>query len=151
MPFEPTPMEVVERMLTLAGVAPTDVVYDLGCGDGRMVILAAKRYGACGVGVDINLERIAESNANARKEGMEHLVTFVQQDVMKVDLSPATVVTLYLLPSWNLKLRPKLQKELRPGARIVSHDFDMGDWAPLKVELVTDAYGVPRLIYLWRI
>ena len=149
-PFVPTPQDVVERMLDLAGVTSNDVVYDLGCGDGRIVITAAKKYGARGVGVDIDPRRIEESNANARKEGVEDLVEFIQQDAMTVDVSPATVVTLYLLSSSNLKLRPILTRQLRAGSRIVSHAFSMGDWQADRVDTFTDARGNSRTLYLWR-
>jgi SAM-dependent methyltransferase len=150
-PYVPTPQDVVDRMLTLANVAASDVVYDLGCGDGRLVITAAKKFGAHGVGVDIDPERIAESQANAKKAGVENLVTFKLQDAMTVDVSPATVVTLYLLSSSNMKLRPRLTKELKPGARIVSHAFGMGDWQPDKVDTFQDSNGTTRTLYLWRI
>jgi SAM-dependent methyltransferase len=149
-PFVPTPQDVVERMLELAAVTKDDVVYDLGCGDGRLVITAAKKYGARGVGIDIDPERIAESQANAKAAGVEHLVTFRLQDALTADVTPATVVTLYLLSSSNLKLRPLLTRQLRPGARIVSHAFSMGDWQPDKVETFTDANGSTRTIYLWK-
>jgi len=149
-PYVPTPQDVVDRMLTLAGVSGADVVYDLGCGDGRLVITAAKRYGARGVGVDIDPERIAESEANAKRAGVEKFVTFKLQDAMSVDVSPATVVTLYLLSSSNLKLRPLLTKQLRPGSRIVSHAFSMGDWQAEKVDTFQDANGSTRTLYLWR-
>ncbi len=149
-PYVPTPQEVVDRMLTLAGVTKDDVVYDLGCGDGRIPITAAKKYGARGVGVDIDPQRIQESNENAKAAGVEHLVTFKLQDAMTVDVSPATVVTLYLLSSSNAKLRPILTKQLKPGARIVSHSFDMGDWVPLKTESFQDATGYTRTLYLWK-
>ncbi len=148
-PFVPTPQEVVERMLELARVTREDVVYDLGCGDGRVVITAAKKYGARGVGVDIDPERIAESKANAARAGVAHLVEFRLQDAMTVDVSPATVVTLYLLSSSNLKLRPRLTQQLRPGARIVSHAFDMGDWVPTARERFVDSGGVARYLFLW--
>jgi ribosomal protein L11 methylase PrmA len=137
-------------MLELAGVTRNDVVYDLGCGDGRIVITAAKKYGARGVGVDIDPERVAESKANAEIEGVANLVEFRQQDAMTVDVSPATVVTLYLLTGSNLKLRPMLTRQLRPGARIVSHAFAMGDWLPVKDESFLDAQGVIRRLYLWK-
>jgi precorrin-6B methylase 2 len=127
-PYVPTPQDVVDRMLALAGVTADDVVYDLGCGDGRIVITAARKFGARGVGVDIDPERIKESEANAKAAGVESRVSFRMQDAMTVDVSPATVVTLYLLSSSNAKLRPILTKQLRPGARIVSHAFSMGDW-----------------------
>lgn len=149
-PYVPTPQDVVERMLELAGVSKGDVVYDLGCGDGRLVVTAAKKYGARGVGIDIDPERIAESEANAKAAGVESLVSFRVQDAMTVDVSPATVVTLYLLSSSNLKLRPQLTKQLRPGARIVSHAFSMGDWRPDKVDTFTDANGSTRTLYLWK-
>jgi ribosomal protein L11 methylase PrmA len=149
-PYVPTPQDVVDRMLTLAEVGPNDVVYDLGCGDGRIVITAAQKFGATGVGVDIDSDRIKESEANAKAAGVEGKVNFMQQDAMTVDVSPATVVTLYLLSSSNLKLRPMLTKQLRPGARIVSHAFTMGDWQPLKTDSFTDAQGTPRTLYLWK-
>jgi ribosomal protein L11 methylase PrmA len=137
-------------MLELAEVTSKDVVYDLGCGDGRIVITAAKKYGARGVGVDIDPERIREAEANAKMAGVEKLVTFVRQDAMTVDLSPATVVTLYLLSSSNLKLRPRLTKQLKPGSRIVSHAFSMGDWEPLRTDTIEDDSGYRRTIYLWK-
>ena len=133
-PYVATPQDVVDRMLALAGVTEKDVVYDLGCGDGRIVITAAQKYGARGVGVDIDPQRIAESEANARKAGVEKLVSFKLQDALTVDVSKATVVTLYLLSASNMKLRPLLTKQLAPGSRIVSHAFSMGDWEPAKVE-----------------
>jgi SAM-dependent methyltransferase len=148
-PYVPTPNDVVDRMLTLAEVTKADTVYDLGCGDGRIVITAAKKYGAHGVGVDIDPQRIAEATANAKAAGVEDLVQFKLQDARTVDLSPATVVTLYLLSASNLKLRPKLTHELKPGARIVSHQFTMGDWEPTKKESFVDANGMTRPLYLW--
>jgi SAM-dependent methyltransferase len=149
-PYVPTPQDVVDRMLALADVTSKDVVYDLGCGDGRIPITAAKKYGAHGVGVDIDPERIRESTANAKAAGVENLVTFKQQDAMTVDVSPATVVTLYLLSASNLKLRPILTKQLKPGSRIVSHAFSMGDWDPLKTDNFTDSTGYTRTLYLWK-
>ncbi len=130
VPYVPTPYEVVEEMLRMAKVTADDVVYDLGCGDGRIVITAAQKYGARGVGVDIDPRRIQESQANAAKAGVTDRVRFIEGDLFQVDIREATVVTLYLLPDVNLRLRPKLLRELRPGARIVSHDYDMGDWEP---------------------
>jgi SAM-dependent methyltransferase len=152
-PFVPTPQSVVEMMLTMAEVTKNDVVYDLGSGDGRIVITAAKTYGAKGVGFEIDDDLIKQAQENARKEGVSHLVAFRKQDVMTVDLSPATVVTLYLLPEANLRLRPKILSQLRVGARVVSHDYDMGDWAPLRVEEVriTESSHARHTIYLWRI
>jgi SAM-dependent methyltransferase len=149
-PYVPTPQGVVDRMLELAEVTANDVVYDLGCGDGRIVITAAKKFGARGVGVDIDPDRIREAKANAKEAGVENLVTFIKQDAMTVDVSPASVVTLYLLSSSNLKLRPMLTKQLKPGARIVSHAFSMGDWEPLKVVTVDDPDGYSRTLYLWK-
>jgi SAM-dependent methyltransferase len=150
-PYVPTPQEVVDRMLELAQVTKNDVVYDLGCGDGRIVITAARKYGAHGVGVDIDPQRISEATANAKQAGVEGLVEFKLHDAMTVDLSPATVVTLYLLSASNLKLRPKLTHDLKPGARIVSHQFSMGDWQPDKVDTFTDANGMTRTLYLWKL
>jgi SAM-dependent methyltransferase len=150
-PYVPTPQDVVERMLDLAQVTGKDVVYDLGSGDGRTVVTAAKKHGARGVGVDIDPERIAEAKENAKKAGVEGLVEFRLQDAMTVDVSPATVVTLYLLSTSNLKLRPLLTKQLKPGARIVSHQFGMGDWRPDGVETFTDSLGATRTIYLWKV
>jgi SAM-dependent methyltransferase len=149
-PYVPTPQQVVEKMLELAQVTSKDVVYDLGCGDGRIVITAAKKYGARAVGVDIDPERIKESQANAKAAGVEKLVTFKLEDAMKVDVSPATVVTLYLLSNSNALLRPILMKQLKPGARIVSHAFSMGDWQPLKTETVPDESGFSRTLFLWQ-
>jgi protein-L-isoaspartate O-methyltransferase len=148
-PYMATPQEVVDRMLQMAEVTKTDVVYDLGSGDGRLVITAAKRYGARGVGIDIDSALITQSRANARKEGVEALVEFRQQDALTVDVSPASVVTLYLLSGANLKLRPTLQKQLKPGSRIVSHEFGMGDWVPTRTETIIDQRGTSRVLYLW--
>src|SRR5687767_7412447 len=150
-PYVPTPDDVVDRMLTFAKVTRKDVVYDLGCGDGRIVIAAAKKYGARGIGVDIDPERINESIANARMAGVEKLVTFKLQDALKTDVSEATVVTLYLLSFGNLQLRPTLQEQLKPGARIVAHNYGMGNWEPDEIETFTDANGGVKTLYLWRI
>lgn len=144
--FVPTPEEVVEQMLKLANVHKGDVVYDLGCGDGRTVIDAAKIPGVRAVGIDINPERIKESLENAKKAGVMDRVTFRNEDLFEADIKQATVVTLYLLQSLNVKLRPKLWKELKPGTRVVSHDFDMGDWKPDK-QIDMDEHT----IYLWTI
>jgi SAM-dependent methyltransferase len=148
-PYVPTPQDVVDRMLALANVAKTDVVYDLGCGDGRIPITAAKKYGARGVGVDIDPQRIAEANANAKAAGVAHLVSFRLQDAMTTDVSSATVVTTYLLSASNLKLRPRLTAQLKPGSRIVTHSFSMGDWTPTKSDSFTDASGRSRIVYLY--
>jgi SAM-dependent methyltransferase len=131
--YEPTPQDVVEEMLKMAEVNQNDVVYDLGCGDGRFIITAAKKYGARGVGVDINPERVNESNENAIKAGVANRVRFFEGDLFETDIREATVVTLYLLTELNLRLRPKLFRELKPGARVVSHRFSMGEWKPDKM------------------
>jgi SAM-dependent methyltransferase len=144
--YVPTPSAVVQAMLKLAKVDKNDVVYDLGCGDGRIVIEAARQYGVRAVGIDIDPQRIAEARANAKKAGVTKLVEFRLGDLFEADLREATVVTLYLLPSLNVKLAPKLRKELRSGTRIVSHDFDMGDWKP---DQSMDLKG--RNVYLWTI
>jgi len=149
-PYVPTPQDVVERMLTLAAVTKNDVVIDLGCGDGRIPIAAARKFGARGIGVDIDPQRIAEANANAKAAGVEHLVTFKLQDAMKTDVSGASVVTTYLLTASNLKLRPLLTSQLKPGARIVTHSFGMGDWTPEKADSFTDAEGRNRMLFLYR-
>jgi SAM-dependent methyltransferase len=143
--YVPTPHEIVERMLDVAKVKTGDVVYDLGCGDGRMVIAAAKKFGTRGYGVDLDPARIREARANAKKEGVEKLVTFQVGDLYKTDIKEATVVMLYLLPELNRRLIPKLFAELKPGARVVSHDFDMGQsWPPDEyIKLGGDG------IYLW--
>jgi SAM-dependent methyltransferase len=144
--YVPTPQNVVDAMLKLANVTSSDVVYDLGSGDGRIPITAAEKYGARGVGIDINPERIKEANANLAKSKAGDKVRFLNQDLFETDLSPASVITLYLLPSLNQKLIPKL-KQLKPGTRIVSHSFDMGtEWPPEKTE---DVQG--RMIYYWTI
>jgi len=149
-PYVPTPQPVVEKMLELAEVTSKDVVYDLGCGDGRIVVTAAKKYGAHAVGVDIDPSRIEESQANAKAAGVEDLVSFKLEDAMTVDVSPATVVTLYLLTGSNLTLRPILTRQLKPGTRIVSHSFGMGDWQPFKTENIADESGFTRTLYLWK-
>ena len=143
-PFVPNAEEVVRAMLKMAQVKSSDTVYDLGCGDGRIVIAAAKEYGAHGVGIDIKPDLIRESRANAQKAGVEALVKFEVNDLFEADIHNASVVVLYLLPDMNLRLRPKLLRDLKPGTRIVSHDFDMGPWKAEKEEAV----GSGR-IYLW--
>ena len=147
VPYVPTKQEVVEEMLRVAGVKSTDIVYDLGCGDGRIVITAARKFGARGIGVDIDPQRIAEANANAQQAGVEKQVAFRLGDLFKADIKEATVVTLYLLPEVNLRLKPRLLRELRPGTRVVSHDFSMGDdWKPEQtLRLGSDT------IYLWTV
>ena len=142
--YVPTPQELVEDMLRLADVKRGDVLYDLGSGDGRIPVTAAKKYGIRAVGIDIDPERIREAHANARRKGVAKLVTFRQQDLFTADFREATVVTLYLLPDLNLKLRPQLLQQLRPGTRVVSHQFDMGDWKPDKT---LESNG--RTVYFW--
>ncbi|MCX6623176.1 MAG: class I SAM-dependent methyltransferase [Acidobacteria bacterium] len=144
--YVPTPQGVVDAMLRLANVKPDDVVYDLGCGDGRLVITAATKFGARGVGIDINPERIEEAGANATAAGVTGRVKFVEGDLFQADIRPASVVTLYLLTSLNLKLRPKLWSDLKPGTRVVSHAFDMGEWKPDREENING-----RRIFLWTI
>ena len=146
--FVPTPQEVVDKMLELAEVKEGDVVYDLGCGDGRIPVTAAKKYGVKAVGFDVDPQRIKESNANVEKNGVGKLVTIRQEDIFKQDLSKANVVTLYLLPSLNVKLMPQLKK-LKPGSRIVSHSFDMKGAKPKKVVQVQSAEGGEHTVYLW--
>lgn len=148
-PYVPTPQEVVDRMLALANVQKGDFVVDLGCGDGRIPVTAAKKYGARGLGVDIDPVRIEEANANAKAAGVTHLVEFKLQDALKTDVTNATVVTTYLLSQSNLRLRPIITKQLKPGSRIVTHSFSMGDWAPTKSETFDDATGRSRTIYLY--
>jgi SAM-dependent methyltransferase len=151
-PYVPTPEDVVDRMLTLAEVTSRDTVMDLGCGDGRIPIRAAQKYGAHGVGVDIDPRLIEEAKANARAAGVSHLVDFRLEDAMTADVSKATVVTLYLLSSSNAKLRPILMKQLAPGARIVSHAFSMGpDWPADRTDRFLSARGDQVTLYLWRI
>jgi SAM-dependent methyltransferase len=145
-PYVTSPSQIVDAMLELAGVKNNDVVYDLGCGDGRIVISAAKKYGARGVGIDINPDRIEEARVNARAAGVDGKVVFETEDLFESDIRDATVVAVYLLPEVNIRLRPRLLRELRPGTRVVSHSFAMGDWKPDK-EIVVDGDHV----YLWTI
>jgi len=149
VPFVPTPPEVVDEMLKMANLKPGDVLYDLGCGDGRIVIAAAKRYGVKALGIDIDPVRIKESNENAVAAGLEGKVKFIQQDLFEADFHDATVVTMYLLTSVNLRLRPKLLAELKPGTRLVSHSFDMGEWKADKTALVQTSYGDERDVHFW--
>ncbi len=155
VPYVPTTEPAVEAMLKLAGVKKTDVVYDLGCGDGRIVVTAAKVYGDRGVGIDINPERIKEARENAKKNKVEHIVRFEENDLFEANISEATVVTLFLLSNINLKLRPKLMKDLKPGTRIVSNTFDMGDWKPEREATVgspddIDSY-LSHHLYFWTV
>jgi SAM-dependent methyltransferase len=138
VPYVPTTERAVEEMLKLANIKSSDVIYDLGCGDGRIVVTAAKKYGIRGVGIDINPVRIQEARENAKKNGVEHLVRFEEGDLFEAKISDASVVTLFLLPSVNLKLRPKLMADLKPGTRVVSNTFDMGDWKAEKETALDD-------------
>ena len=146
--YVPTPQEVVDKMLELCDVKKTDLVYDLGCGDGRIVVTAAQKFGCKAVGFDIDPKRIKESNKNVKKNKVGHLVTIKQEDIFTLDLSKANVITLYLLPSLNVKLIPQLEK-LKPGSRIVSHDFDMRGVKPDKVVKLTDSTKSSHTVYFW--
>ena len=147
VPYVPTPDEVVDKMLTMAKVNKNDVVYDLGCGDGRIVITAAKKYGARGVGIDLNPERIKEANENLKKAGVGDRVRFMVGDLFEANFAEASVVTLYLLPQVNVALRPQLWRQLKVGTRVVSHAFDMGpEWPPERTETVDG-----RTVYMWTI
>ena len=151
VPYVPTKELVVDKMLEMADVKGTDVLWDLGSGDGRIPITAAKRFGTRGVGVDIDPQRVKEANENARKNNVTDKVRFIEEDLFNVDFSEATVVTLYLLPEVNLRLRPKLLDSLKPGTRIVSHNYDMGNWQPEKVEVVKTADQDDHIVYFWRV
>lgn len=152
VPFVPTPNEVVEEMLKMANVSKGDVVFDLGSGDGRIPIAAVQKYGAKrATGVEINPDLVKQSQENAKKAGVDDRVEFLQQDLFQTDLSDANVVTLYLLPDVNLKLRPKLFKELKPGTRVVSHAFNMGEWKPEREQQVSAGNGRTYTLYQWTI
>jgi SAM-dependent methyltransferase len=154
VPYLPSTEAAVEAMLRLAEVKPTDVVYDLGCGDGRIVVGAAKLFGARGVGIDIDPDRIRDARANAAKAGVENLVRFEQADLFKADIGEATVVTLFLLTTINERLKPKLLAELKPGTRVVSNTFTMGDWQPDREGDVPAADGdayFSRRVYMWTV
>jgi len=149
-PYVPTPQVVVDRMLAMAEVGSEDIVYDLGSGDGRLVITAAQRFGARGVGIEIEPELVEQATANAEAVGVADRVEFRQQDLFQTDFSDATVVTLYLLPEINLQLRPLLFEQLQPGTRVISHGFDMGDWEPEETEVVQGPQKL-HIIYKWTI
>jgi hypothetical protein len=151
-PFVATPRAVVDRMLEMAVAGPDDIVYDIGCGDGRIVITAAERFGARGVGIDIDPERIRESRQNAAKAMVEHLVTFLLEDATRTDISKATIVTLYLLPESNGLLRPKLEKELRPGTLVISHNYTIPGWEAKETgsERIRDGLDKEHSIYLYK-
>ena len=151
VPFVPTPPEVVDRMLELAQIKSSDVVYDLGSGDGRIVIQAAKRYGVKGVGIEIDPDLVAKARNNAFKEKVENLVEFREQDALTVDVSAATVITLYMIPEFNAKLRPIFDRQLSSGARVVSHDFEIQGWKPEKVETIKGDFIHDHTIYLFTV
>jgi SAM-dependent methyltransferase len=153
IPFVPSPPHVVQRMIELAEIKKGDILYDMGSGDGRIVIEAAKKYGIRGVGVDLNPDLVAKARENAAAEGVSHLTEFRAQDGLTVDISEATVVTLYMFKWFNNALRPKLQK-LKPGSRVIAHDFDIDDWKPTRVEYVRPPedgsdYVESRTLYVW--
>jgi SAM-dependent methyltransferase len=150
-PYVPTPQEVVDRMLELAEIREGDVVYDLGSGDGRIVITAARRYGVKAVGFEINPALVQDARESIAAAGLGQLVEIREQDLRTVDLSPASVVTMYLYPGANLRLRSAILRQLRPGSRVVSHQFGMGAWQPDRVDRLTDSTGISRTIYVWRI
>ncbi|MFQ4137046.1 SAM-dependent methyltransferase [Nodosilinea sp. PGN35] len=148
--FIPTPADTTAAMVKLADLSPSDVVYDLGCGDGRLLILAATEYGARGVGIDLDTVLLEQAQVNARRAGVGDRLTFRQGNLFETDVAEATAVFLYLLPHLNLRLRPRLQAQLRPGSRIVSHMFDLGDWRP-DLTLRLPASEEDSVVYLWRI
>lgn len=150
-PFAATPQEVVDRMLELAELKPGDILYDLGSGDGRIVITAAKSYGIRAVGFEIDPSLVKRSRAAIEEAGLAALAEIREEDVRNADLAPASVVTMYLYPSANLRLREAIIRQLKPGSRVVSHDFGMGSWQPDRVERLQDSAGLARTIYLWRI
>jgi SAM-dependent methyltransferase len=156
IPFVPSPMIVVERMLQLAEITKNDRLYDLGSGDGRIVIQAAKKFGIRGVGIDLNPELVEQARRKATEEGVSHLVEFRAADGLTVDISEATVVTLYMFKWFNNQMRPKLQR-LKPGARIVAHDFDIDEWKPTRIEYVNPSedgsseFTEPRTLFLWKV
>jgi len=156
IPFVPSPMYVVQKMIEVAEIKKGDILYDMGSGDGRIVIEAAKKYGIRGVGIDLNPELVTKARENALKEGVANLVEFRAQDGLTVDLSEATVVTLYMFKWFNNALRPKLQ-QLKPGSRVVAHDFDIDDWKPTRIEYITrpaeesSDYAESRTLYIWKV
>jgi len=157
IPFVPTPIEVVDKMLEMAEVQKDDVVYDLGSGDGRVVIRAAKKYGARGVGIEMDQTLLDKARKSAEAEGVSHLVEFRAEDALKTDLSPATIVTLYMLPWFNQAMKPNFRKYLKPGSRIVAHDFGIEGWKPDKTEKLSEpekkagGYVHYHSIFLWNV
>ncbi|SMD43900.1 SAM-dependent methyltransferases related to tRNA (uracil-5-)-methyltransferase [Aquiflexum balticum DSM 16537] len=148
VPFVTTPIEVVKAMLEIAEINPNDILYDLGSGDGRISIYAAQQYGIRSIGVEIDADLVNLANQNAKEAGVKDLVSFIEGDLFELDLSQATVLTLYLFPDINLKLRPRIL-EMKAGTRIISHRFDMGDWEPDKVQKIKLPDGKEHIIYLW--
>jgi hypothetical protein len=148
VPYVPTHTSLVDEMLAMAKVGKNDVLYDLGSGDGRIVITAARKFGTRGVGYDLDPERVSEARENARRAGVTDRVRFEQQDIFTAKIDDATVVTMYLLPDVNMRLRPKLLSELKPGTRIVSHNYDLGDWQPLQRKEM-DVSGINHTLFLW--
>lgn len=151
VPYVPTHQSIVDQMLSMAEVTGNDVLYDLGSGDGRIPITAAKRFGTRGVGIDIDPIRISQANGNAEDAKVTDKVRFTRGDIFATDFREATVVTLYLLPEINLRLRPILFEQLKPGTRVVSHNYDMGDWQPEKTATIKTPDGVDHFIYFWRV
>jgi len=151
VPFVPTPAEVVDRMLEMARLKRGDVIYDLGSGDGRIIIRAAKKYGVKGVGIEIDPDLVRKALDNARRERVDHLVEFHAQDALTVDVSQASVVTLYMLPEFNAKLRPIFDRQLKPGSRVVSHDFDIQGWVPDKVERIKGDFMHDHTVMLFEV
>ena len=149
--FEPTPRHIVRAMLELAKVSASDTVYDLGCGDGRVVITAAREFGATAIGVENDPERLTDAQRRAREAGVARQVRFLHQDLYETDVRDASVVTLFLLEEANLILRPRLRRELTPGARVVSYLHTMGDWKPVKAQYTVDRLGWYHRLYLWEI
>ena len=150
-PYVPTPQEVVDRILELAEVSKGDVVYDLGSGDGRIVIAAARKYGVKAVGFEIDPSLVKTARESIKEAGLEHLIEIHEKDIRTVDLSPASVLILYLYPAANLRLRSAIRRQLRPGSRVVSHQFTMGTWEPDRRDRIIDSTGITRTLYLWRI
>ena len=148
VPYVPTHESLVDEMLNMARVGANDVLYDLGSGDGRIVITAARKFGTRGVGYDLDPERVSEARENAKRAGVTDRVRFEQQDIFTAKIADATVITMYLLPDVNLRLRPKLLSELKPGTRIVSHNYDLGDWQPVQRKEM-DVSGVNHTLFLW--
>ncbi len=150
VPYVPTPDIVVEKMLQLAEVNGDDILYDLGSGDGRIPIAAAQRFGTRGVGIDLNPERVREAKSNASSAQVTHKVEFIEGNIFDLDFSEATVLFLYLFPEVNMKLRPRIL-DMKPGTRVISHNYDMGDWKPERVEKIKAPSGTEHTLYLWRV